>query len=793
MKISLAWLSDFVTWTEKDPHAIAERITLGAAEVEEVEEQGRYLNRCCVGKVLTADKHPNADRLMICTVETDNGVKTVVCGGTNVVPGMHVAFAHIGATVKWHGEDTVTLEPVKIRGTQSEGMICAAEEIGLDGIYQVHPEDGERPIMNLDRLSNEYAVTVGSPLRETFGMTDTVLHINNTAITTRPDLFSHIGFAREVVALGLATWKKKKSAKEIQFPATPSPLKVSIDVPDLVPRFLGCMIHVENIGETPEWMKKRLAAVGIRSISLPVDITNYVANEIGVPMHSFDAGDIQGEVHVRLSKKGESLVTLDNTTINLPDGALIMNDDDGIFDLLGIMGGLRSSTKPETKKIFMQALSIDPATIRRTVIATDHRTDASTVYEKGVPPVTTEAGFMRALELMLELTPGATIASGPVTKGNNGTTPTIPLSVERAQAHIGAAIPEDEMVRILESLECDVKKGPKKGVLTVTPPLHRVRDLHGDHDLFEEIGRIYGYDRLEDVLPMGELRIPKRDERIHAMRDVLKSAMYLETVPLTFISRQQMQKAGFDSAHAVEIENPLGDDTAYLQTSTFPALLIHAENNLMRSTTLRTFHWSHVFAKGQPEHLELSMMTSTRETTGLLNDPFLETKETLLAAVAAMGYDVTITATKSAPAYAHPGRAASVMFGKEVMGEIFEVHPGVRQIFGIPGRAAGAIINLSALLKHAPAIIHAKPLPLFPSVTYDVTLSRTHDQHVEALLEKARKESDLLESVVVHDLYQKAGSDTYNATLRFTYRSLERTLTEDEVKAAHEKVLKAIS
>lgn len=792
MKISLEWLSDFVTWTEKDPQVIADRVTLGTAEVEEVEMQGRFLEKCCVGKVVTAEKHPNADRLTICTVDTDDGMKTVVCGGTNVVPGMLVAFAHVGATVKWHGEETVTLEPVKIRGTQSEGMICAAEELGLEGIYQALPEDGERPIMDLGRLSKSYKLEAKKPLKEALALTDVILHINNTAITTRPDLFSHSGFAREVVALGLATWKKKKSSKEMSFPRTPSSLHMHIDVPDLVPRFLGCRIDIESLGETPEWMKKRLSAIGIRSINLPVDITNYVANEIGVPMHSFDADDIKGDVHLRLSKMGEKITTLDGVERELPAGALILNDDDGIFDLLGIMGGLRSSTKPETKHLFIHALSINSKTIRKTVVATGHRTDASVVYEKGVPPVTTEAGFLRAVELILDLIPGATLASECISKGDNGTMPTIPLPIDRVTALIGKDIPEGDIIRILEDLECAIEKGPKKGTLTVTPPLHRVRDLQGQHDLIEEVGRIYGYDRIENVMPMADLRIPERDERMHTLRDVLKNDQYLETVPLSFLSRQQMQKAGFNPADAVEIENPLGDDTGLLQTSTLPALLIHAEKNLLTAGTLRTFHWSHVFEKGKPEHLELSLLTSTRDATTLLTDPFLETKETLLHALSAAGYDVTIAPAKTIPAYAHPGRIADVTFGKEVIGQIFEVHPTIRQTFDIPGRASGAIINLSALLKHEPKKILARALALYPSVTYDVTITRTHDNHIEKLLEKARKASDLLENAVVHDLYQKAGADTYNVTLRFTYRSEEKTLTEEEAKAAHEKVLKAI-
>jgi phenylalanyl-tRNA synthetase beta chain len=510
-------------------------------------------------------------------------------------------------------------------------------------------------------------------------------------------------------------------------------------------------------------------------------------------LHSFNADDIRGDVHMRLSKKGEKILTLDNVERELPNGALIMNDDEGIFDLLGIMGGLRSSTTPDTKNIFIHALSIDPATIRRAVIATGHRTDAATVYEKGVPPVTTERGFMRAVELFCELIPGATIASSLLSEGTNGTPPTIPLSVEKVNARIGAKIPEQRMIEILEDLGCTVKKGPAKGTLTVTAAPHRMRDIAGDHDLIEEIGRIFGYENVENVMPTAELRIPERDQRIHRMRDALKGIGYMETVPLSFVSKQLLEKSGCDPALAVEIENPLGDETALLQTSTLPHLLAHAEKNLLAAGTLRTFHWSHVFEKGKPEHLELSMMIVTRENTGLLDDPFLQTKEDMLGAIKAAGYDVTITSIKDVPSYAHPGRIATIMLGKEAIGNIFEVHPSIRAHFDLPNRAAAATVNLHALLKHPPAAHHAQEIPLFPAVVYDVTLTRTHKDNIDTLLQKAKNE--LLESVVIHDLYagKPLTDGQYNVTLRFTYRSPERTLTEDEAKAAHEKVVKAIS
>ena len=813
MKISLDWLSDFVTWTEKDPHVIANQLTLCTAEVEDVERQGKFLHDCCVGEILTIEKHPQADRLNVCTIQTDRGVKTIVCGGTNLRVGMPIAFAHVGAVVK-HGDEVVTLKPIKIRGVQSEGMICAAEELDLSELLPPTKDEGERPVMDLSKLqtvvptSGSDVATVGQSLREALHLTDTIFHINNTAITTRPDLFSHVGFARECVALGLAQWKKQgKDVPPGRLYATKkSPLTLIIDCADLVPRYLGCMLEIDGLGETPDWMKRRLAAVGVRSINVPVDITNYVAWEQGVPLHSFDADDIRGDVHMRLAKKGEKITTLDSVERELPNGAMILSDDEGVFDLLGIMGGLRSSTKPNTKHIYLHAASLDPASIRRAVLAMNHRTDAATVYEKCVPPITTEKGFMRALELMLELIPGATIVSALESKGDNGKAPTISLALNRVQALIGTDISEKTVIKILEDLECSVTRNEKENskkttpyslqptTYVVTPPLHRLRDIKDSRDLIEEIGRIYGYANVENVMPMADVRIPERDQRIHNMRDTLKAINYIETVPLSFTSKQLLEKSGFAPVHAIEIENPLGDETALLQTSTLPQLLAHAEKNLLQAGTLRTFHWSHVFEKGKPEHLELSMLLATREETKLLDDPFLLMKEDIQRALKAAGYDLTIAETKDIPAYAHPGRIAAVMFGKEKIGDVFELHPTIRKHFDLPNRAAAAIINLHALLKNPPITKTIRQLSLFPAVVYDVTITRTQKDSLDALLKKAQQGNELLENIVVQDLYSgKPLTDgQYNLTLRFTYRSQERTLTEEEAKAAHEKVIKSI-
>ncbi len=805
MKISLEWLGQFVTWTESDPTVIAERLTRSTAEVEELEVQGALLAHCCVGEIVSLAQHPDADRLKVVEVKTDKGTKNVVCGGTNLYEGMLIAFAHVGATVK-HGKETVKLEPIKIRGQQSEGMVCAAEELELDSVLPPKPEDGERAVMDLSRLNKK--MKAGDNLRDLLGLNDTVFHFSNTAITARPDLFSHIGFARECVALGLAKWKKQEVWKAPKAPAKGKSLPMKVDCADLVPRYLSASLTMEGLGETPEWMKKRLSSVGIRSISLPVDITNYVMIEVGVPMHSFDADDIEGVVHMRLSTKKESLMTLDGKKWDLPEGCLVLSDDKGVFDLVGIMGGLRSSTKDSTKNIFLHALSIDPVTIRKAIIGTGLRTDASTVYEKGVPGITTEQGFYRALELMLELIPGAKLASEIDEKGHNGKAAQISISGDEVRASLGLQISDKEIVKIWEDLGCEVKteSGKRKATskkadrdplsairFSVTPPLYRLRDITGAHDLIEEAGRIHGFDKVEPVMPSAPMQMPKRDMRLHKLREDLARSGYWELMPLSFVSPQLLERCALDPKDAIKVKNPIGEETSLLHTSPLPQLLAHAEHMLPRAEgSLSTFQCANVFdAKGN-QTFALGMLLSAKEETDLLNDPFLMVKSQILDAITATGQSVEIHEMKKAPDIAHPGRCASIMFRGKSIGEIYEVHPSVRTRFGLSHRSAAATLDLSTLLSSPSPVPMQKKLSSFPAVTYDVTVKRTQKEALGPLLRKLRSGSELLETVSVQDLYagKPLEKGSYNLTLRFVYRAKDRTLTETEVKTTHEGVLK---
>ncbi len=789
MKISLNWLTDYVTWTETDTDLIVNRITAGTAEVDGVEKQGALLENCCVGKILTVKPHPNADKLRLCEVETDRGVMKVVCGGTNLEDHMLVAFAHVGATVR-HGDELVTLQTAKIRGEESQGMLCAAEELDLSAHFPPKPEHGSRPIMDLTHSGFQPQ----QDLRAAMGMTDTVLIISNTAITTRPDLFSHIGFARECVALGIATWNKKQpDLTPPTFGKASLPVIRSED-PSLAPRYVSCVIELKTQGTTPEWMKQRLESVGIRSLSLPIDVTNYVMLDIGTPLHAFDMDTLAGELVVRESQKGEKVTTLDGVTRTLEEGLIVMSDDKGIFDLCGVMGDQRSAMTDATKRIFLHAPVFDSPRIRKAIQTTGHRTDASTVFEKGVPPVMVLQGLSRALRLILEHAPESSIESKNISWGEDGKPEPIELSLERASATLGMTVPKKAVTEILTDLGFAVMAG-KKGILEVTPPLHRLRDIAGEHDLIEEIGRIAGYASVPEEMPLAPVRVAPRDQRKHMLRDALAMAGYSEIVPLNLVSPSLLKKAGTDPAEAIALANPLGEETSVMHTTTLPALLVHAQKNILQvEHALRTFHCAHVFRKGQTESMELTAFIAARANGGLLEEPLLHLKRDIVHALEAIGYDVSVTTKKDPGPGMHPGRSAEIAVNGRKVGCLYELHPTVCAAFDLPARAAAVTLNLTMLFAEKPADIFAAPVPAFPDVTYDETIQRTQKDAVETLLKKARAADPLLADVSVKDLYngKPLKDGEYNLTLRFTYRAADRTLTEDEAKKVHEKVLGAM-
>lgn len=550
-----------------------------------------------------------------------------------------------------------------------------------------------------------------------------------------------------------------------------------------MPRYLACFLEIDEIGEAPEWMKRKLEAVGWRSLNLPIDITNYVATEIGVPLHSFDADDIKGDVHMREAKKGEKIITLDEVERELPAGALVLSDDEGIFDLLGIMGGLRSSTKKSTRKIYLHSASLDSVSIRKTILGTGHRTDAATIYEKGVPHIVTEQGFYRALELFLELVPGAKLVSEIESHGDNGDPEAIELPLEKVSRRLGQEISEKEAVGALNGLDFDVQS--KKSVLTVTPPLHRLNDIKQPADLIEEIARVIGFSDFEEEIPEANVTPPARDHRLNVMRDTLKEAGFYETVQFAFIGEELLKKAGNQTKKLREIENPLGEDIKYMRPSLVPRLLDYASENIrLVDEELKIFEVGHVFEAD--EYQSFASLISQIGDTEAKNTPFLRLKSSLREMCEAVGIEVRFERNKKSGTSSHPGRAVKVIISGKDVGELFELHPSIEKTFDLPARTAVCEVNLEEILSGSSAEKIYEELPEFPSIIYDSTVEVDDKAEAASLVSGAEKSHEFLRDVSLVDLFEKDGKR--QLTFRCTYNAGDRTLTEEEVKPIHEKV-----
>jgi len=490
-------------------------------------------------------------------------------------------------------------------------------------------------------------------------------------------------------------------------------------------------------------------------------------------------------VHIRAAREGEKIQTLDSVERVLPAGAVVMSDDAGIFDLMGIMGGLRTSTTEKTREIYLHSPVVDAVAIRNAVIATGHRTDAATIYEKSVPPVRCEEGLMRALELFLTLIPGAQITSKLQSWGTDGAVKPIHFSYKDAEHLLGVAIAEKTAKKILTDLGCTVTRG------SVTPPLWRIKDLTGPHDLTEEIGRISGYEHIAPAYPEATVTPPPRESRVSKLRDSLQSQGFMEVVSLSLVGPVLLKKAGMEPSDALPVLNALGEELSVLQTSTLPRLLEHAAQNLLLvGDAVRTFTCAHVFNEREGEWLECGIFMAERRNLPLSETPFLTLKQLVADEIGGSGLSIEIRASEKTPPFGHPGRSADFLIEGKAMGLVCELHPSVCSAFDLPGRAAVALLDLTSLLALPEKPVIFSPIAQYPSIAYDLTVTLDAGHKSADFLAKVRKSSSLLADVSVVDLFEgaKLAKGQYNLTVRCTYRASDRTLTEEEVKKEHEKI-----
>ena len=777
MRLSYEWLGDFVDLEGVTAKDAADMLTRLGVEVESLLLVD--LSQILIGKVVEQVKHPTSrNDLWVHQVDIGGKTRQIIAGAPNAVPGSLVPVALPGTTVP---NGTVVKDNLSIAGYKGSGMLCSSDELLLGG------DHSERKILILD------SGTPGAPLT-TVIPSQAIIEVE--ILSNRPDEMGHLGVAREL-AVGLdrpMTRDFMPSFKGDASPAGRDLVKVSIADPALCSRYIGAVIKGVKVGPSPEWMQRRLRACGVRPINNIVDITNYVLLEYAQPLHAFDLSRLAGpEIQVRRAQEGEKLLCLDGVKRDLSTDMLVIADAQRPVALAGVIGGEESAVTAETTDILLESATFNGPSIRQTSRAIGLRTEASARFERALPPELALAGARRAASLIAELAGGAVHRDW----ADIYPRPQEPIRVNLQPALIdgvlGTHVPLEEAESILKRLNFHVKV-MGDGEWDVLPPVFLL-DVTIPEDLVEEVGRVYGYDRVPPTLP-GRRHdtwtplAPSIDRRLDAAREVLAGAGYTETWNPALVSGRKLESLRV-AAHAMRVSNALSDDMDTLRTSLLPSLLDAMALNRDRGRVdvslyeIAAAYLARVGEKkdSQPEEpLRLAAVASAGSSAEEARAAFYALKSVLDACVASLSAPACAYQRASAQLF-HPGRCAAVVLDGRQLGYLGELHPTVTAGAKVEGRAVAFEIDVEPLLAAA-RTPRARPLPRFPSADRDLAVVVQDTVAAGAIL-AAIKESagDLLENVRAFDEYRGSQVPEGHKSIAFTltFRSPERTLTDAEV------------
>ncbi len=779
MNLSREWLSEFTDIKASDKE-YCDAMTLSGSKVEGWEITGAEISGVVVGRVLDIVRHENSDHMWICTVDVGKSAPiTIVTGAQNVRKDDLVPAATDGATLP----GGVTIRTGKLRGVESQGMLCSLKELGLDTHdYPYAIEDG---IFILQEPCK-----VGDDIRDVLGFNDTVVEFEIT--NNRPDCLSVIGLARESAAVFGTELKLHKPVVKGGAGNIADHLKVEIANPELCPRYTAKMVKNIKIAPSPAWMRRRLRASGVRPINNIVDITNYVMLEYGQPMHAFDYSCVKGgKIVVRRAKAGEVLKTLDDKDRAITPDMLVIADERDPIGLAGVMGGGNSEITDKTNTIVLESANFNGTSIRKTAIALGMRTDASGRFEKGLDPMNTVKAAERACEL-IEL-----LGAGEVMDGVIDIIAVEPKEVrlelepERVNALLGTDIDREFMVKVLEKLEFTVDGN------TVIVPSFR-SDIEHCADIAEEVGRFYGYDKIEPTVFKGAATLggfsPKQkfEREISA---VCRGLGYFEVMTYSFGSKTAWDKihlpADSPLRKAYIIQNPLGEDTSVMRTTSLPSMLDVLGTNLAkRNMDVKLFELATVYlpVKGQDLADEQTILTlgAYGKDAG-----FFELKGSIEALFSDLRIkNVRFAAVSDNPAY-HPGRCAEITCGDTVLGRMGQVHPSVAEEFGLNVGVFMAELNVKALMASVSGEPSYVPLPRFPAMTRDIAVVCDSSVTVAALSDTMYEAGgEYLESCKLFDVYTGTGIPEGKRSVAFSLsmRAKDQTLTDEHA----DEIMRAI-
>ncbi|MDP2691326.1 MAG: phenylalanine--tRNA ligase subunit beta [bacterium] len=794
MKISLNWLKDFVEFDDKlSIEDITWRLTEATAEIELVHRLDKDLEKVVIGKVKELKKHPDADKLQVCEVDVGFDSVQIVCGGTNLSKGMLVVVSLPGAKVRWHGEgDLIELKIAKVRGMESHGMICAAEEIGLDRML---PSEEEGHILDL----SGHDLLIGQNLADALHLNDVVFDIDNHSITHRADLFSHIGFARECVALGLGKWKKqvKKQDPEKLGGKKVMPVHPKFESERCSKNYYSTVIENVSTKPSPLWVRARLHAVGIRSINAIVDITNLVMLEIGQPLHAFDLRLIEGKPFVhRLSKQGEEVTTLDGIKRMLDKDVIVIESGGEIVDLCGIMGAENSAIKNDSTSLYLHCCHYDNVLIRKAMLSLGHRTDAGTIFEKNIEPERAKIGFSRALELFKELFPESKI-DHEVFHHQNVYSPevSITLPLAKLSSHLGIEIEPKKACQYLEDLGFEVKLGKAK--FDVKVPSWRAGNITIPEDLIEEIVRIHGYSNVPALPPIVELVTPEKNHKRHTNRTIqsfLTGQGFQEEANFSFLSEDLLRKLGVSNEeNLIEIINPVNEDFRFMRPNFLSYLLSNlSRNQILEPRVWKSFEMGAVYRRLEKEVVEEHLLTLL--VSSLSDDTSFYTVKGMTGSLL-KELSIEVGLERSDSVHAHPNRCLNLMAEEKMIGQLYELHPLLKDGFKLRGSVSVLEINLDELYHVRPKEIYYAEINRNPQAHLDISVvveSATMVNEIDQIIQSI--ESQYLVNAELMDIYEgkNLGEGKKSFTFALSYQHPERTLEEKEIQDILEKLITAL-
>ena len=789
MKASIEWLKDYSD-IDVSSNELGDILTMTGSKVETIDSKGNDIKNVVVGKILEIEKHPDADKLVVTKVDVGTEKIQIVTGANNIKVNDIVPIAKNGAELP----GGKSIKTGALRGVESCGMMCSVGELGLE--LSDYPGQIEHGIMILPENYEKY---LGEDIVDVLKLREDIIDFEITP--NRPDCLSIEGLGRETaISLDKEFKNPRRNLDDLNIENKQEieGLKVSIEDSDLCYRYIARVVKNVKIGQSPEWLVRRLKAVGVRSINNIVDITNYVMLELGQPMHAFDINSIDGKhIIVRRAKNGEKMTTLDGNEHELDDSMLVISDSKKPVAIAGVMGGENSEIEENTTTIVLESAVFNGGSVRKTAKKVGLRTESSSRFEKGLPPENAERAINRAVELIEMLNAGTPVQGKIDVYPTKQVMPKIELEPEKINALLGLNLSRDEMVSILEKVECKIQDNK------VIPPFFR-QDIERTADLAEEVVRFYGYDKLETSLVKADTTIGIKN-KLQKIQDKIKDEMvskgFSEIYTYAFINEKDLDKINVPSdselrKQIINIRNPLSEDYKVMRTTSLPSMMqILATNYNNKNEDVRLYDLSRIY-KNDKSQIE-NGTNPTEEfilTIGMYGKDadFYILKglvENVLQAAGMAKYDIQRDENNSSY---HPGRCANFKVGIDTIATFGEIHPLVTDNYVINERVYVAEVNVSKITKYARINKKYEPIPKFPAAPRDISIivdESVEVKQIEKIIEKRAKK--LIESIKLFDIYRSDKLEPNKKSVAFSliFRAKDRTLSDSDINPVMDAIV----